>query len=182
MLRLISIIGLKLFGFKITGDHRPDLLKKIYAVVPHTSNWDFPIGLMVMYKMRFRVNYFGKASLFKGPFSWIFTKTGGIPINRSKSNNTVQDIVEIIKLRETFTLALAPEGTRAKVDKLKKGFYHISKLAEIPIVLVRFDYQNKIIDFGELFLPSDDIEMDFQYIRSYFNGVLGKNPENSLSV
>ena len=75
---------------------------------------------------------------------------------------------------------IAPEGTRKKVDKFKTGFYHIARLAGVPIVLTKFDWKNKIVDFGEIFYPTGDETKDLTYIWNYFKGVEGKIPELSI--
>ena len=180
MLSLFGHIVLQLLGIKIIGSHYPDIPKKIYAVAPHTSNWDFPLGILVKWKLKVKLNFLGKKSLFKPLYCWFFRMFGGIPVDRSKSSNTVQAVANSFSENDKMTLAIAPEGTRKKVDAFKKGFYHIAKTAEVPIVLVTFDFKNKKILFGEPFFPSDDEDKDWAYINSYFDGVMGKVAENSI--
>ena len=74
-------------------------------------------------------------------------------------------------------MAIAPEGTRKYVPKWKTGFYHIAKKAQVPIVMVGFDYELKIVEFREPFYPSDNMEKDMEEIMSYFRGFTGKHPE-----
>jgi len=68
---------------------------------------------------------------------------GGIPIDRSKSNNVVEATVEIMKQSEALIVTIPPEGTRSKVQYWKSGFYHIANLSSVPIVLGFLDYKNK---------------------------------------
>jgi 1-acyl-sn-glycerol-3-phosphate acyltransferase len=79
-----------------------------------------------------------------------------------------------------FRFALAPEGTRKKVEQLRTGFYHIAKKAKVPIVMVAFDFGKKEIKIGEPFYPTDDSESDFQKIHGFYKGVKGKKPEYSF--
>ncbi len=179
-MQLISQLLLRLWGFEIKGDPRADLPKKIYAVIPHTSNWDFPLGLLVRSAARFKVQFIGKASLFKPPFGFIFRLLGGHPIDRRRSHNYVQLVVDLFNSKDVLAIAVAPEGTRRKVERLRTGFYHIARLAAIPIILTRFDFENRQVVFSDPFLPSGDQDRDFQEIYAFFRGVKGRNPEWSF--
>lgn len=169
---------LKLIGWQIRFNVQPVPDKFIIVIVPHTSNWDFFLGLMTRSMMGTDSKFIGKASLFKWPFGGIFKWLGGYPVDRSKKNNFVDSVVDIFNSKEKFSIALSPEGTRKRVEKLKTGFYYIAKGANIPMVLCRFDYGNKVVDFDDPFYATDDVEADFEYINNYFKGVVGKIPEN----
>ena len=159
------------------GKFPSHLDKFVLIVVPHTSWWDFLLGLLVRKVLNEEINYIGKKSLFDSPFGWFFRWTGGAPIDRSKSNDTVSAIVRIFESREKFRLALSPEGTRKKVEKWKTGFYHIAKQARVPIVMVAFDYGKKEIKFSSPLIPSENMDDDFKRYQSFFKGVKGKYPE-----
>ncbi len=126
------------------------------------------------------MHFVGKASLFRPPFGWYFRWMGGHPVDRSKSNNFVEAVAQIFDEQEEFRLALAPEGTRKKVEKLKTGFYYIAKTASVPIVLVAFDHARKEVKFSAPIHPTDDMEYDFLAIHSFFRGVKGRVPEYSF--
>lgn len=166
---------IRLGGWKIQGDVPRDLKKYIIAVAPHSSNWDFPIGLAVRSIKRFKSNFLGKKELFKAPFGWLFRKLGGYPVDRSHKTNLVDQVVDIIKNNEHFVIAIAPEGTRKKVDKWKSGFYHIAHKAGIPIVYASFDYPTKTVEFRSPFYPTGDLEKDAKVIMEFFEGKRGKN-------
>ena len=181
MFRAIGqFIFIKLLGWKLEPhfDQFPD--KYIIAVVPHTSNWDFPIGIITRSIWRQNIKFLAKASLFWGPFGTIFRWFGGYPIDRSKSQKYVDAVVDIFNSKKYFAIAIAPEGTRKKVNQLKTGFYFIAKGANIPILLCKFDYGNKKVVISKPFFPSDDFDTDFKYINNYFAGVRGKVPEYSF--
>ena len=116
-----------------------DVKKYIIAVAPHTSNWDFPVGLAARSVLRIQsAQFLGKSQLFVPPFGWIFRMLGGHPVDRSSSHDMVEQVVKIFAKHENFILAMAPEGTRKKVTKLRTGFYFIAKGAQVPIVPVGF--------------------------------------------
>lgn len=175
---LAKFIFFKLLGWKMIGEF-PKLNKCVVAVVPHTSWVDFFLGLLVRRVINQEINFIGKKSLFKPPFGWYFRWMGGAPIDRSKSSDTVTAIVNIFNENEVFRLALSPEGTRKKVEKWKTGFYYIAKNANVPIILVAFDYGHKQIKFSKPQFPSDNIDEDFKSYKAFFKGVVGKIPEHT---
>lgn len=173
---------LDLIGWKLTliGDYPYEYKRKVMVAGPHTSNWDFPLGILIRTQLREPVMYVGKAALFKPPFGWLFYKLGGIPVDRSKSTNFVQQVTEFISKKERATVLLAGEGKRKRVDKFKTGFYYIAQTAQIPILPVILDYDTKEFRIGPLVHPTDDDEADIQYIESLFKGVRGKIKEYSF--
>lgn len=173
---LAKFIYFNVLGWKIVGDF-PQLNKCVVAVVPHTSWVDFFLGLLVRRVLNQDINFIGKKSLFRPPFGWYFRWMGGAPIDRSKSSDTVTAIANIFNEKEVFRLALSPEGTRKKVEKWKTGFYYIAKAANVPIILVAFDYGQKQIKFSEPQIPSENMNEDFKTYIGFFKGVVGKIPE-----
>ena len=180
MFRALSKLIFWIIGWKITGVIPGGKVKKsILIVIPHTSSWDFPIGVLSRSIINTKVTYIMKSTMFKPPFGWFFRWMDGMPVDRSKSNNFVDGVIDLYNQRETFHTVISPEGTRKYVDKLKTGFYYIALGAKIPIVMVRFDYEKKEVRFREPFYPSGDKEKDFAVIKDYFKHVNGKIPENS---
>ncbi|HLP94271.1 MAG TPA: 1-acyl-sn-glycerol-3-phosphate acyltransferase [Saprospiraceae bacterium] len=178
MFSLFSRFILWLFGWKITGHYPRELSHVVIAVAPHTSAWDFPLGVLVNSAGRFRANYMGKHTLFKPPFGWFFRWLGGIPVDRSTNHNLVSATVEAFKREPRIHLVIAPEGTRKKVDKFKSGFYHIARLAGVPICLCKFDFEAREVFFDpELFYPTENEAKDLAFIWQYFSGVPGKIKE-----
>ena len=105
---------------------------------------------------------------------------GGTPIDRSKSNDSVTAITAIFNSKEKFRLSLSPEGTRKKVTKWKTGFYFIAKAANVPIVMVAFDYKKKQIVISKPYYPTKNQKADFEFYKSFFKGVKGKIAEYSF--
>ncbi len=180
MTRLLSKSILKLLDWKIVGNHRPDINKKIMIAGPHTSNWDFPLGIMVRSIIKADIKYVGKSSLFKPPLGWIMTKLGGIGVDRSRSTNFVEAVVDQYNKHTFLTILFAPEGSRSRVEKFKTGFYHVARLANIPILPVVLDYKKKEFKFLPLFDITGDEAKDISFLEQYYDGVPGYNPDNGF--
>jgi len=172
---------LKKLGWKITGNYPQGYRKSICIVAPHTSNWDFPLGILVRSAIEVKTGFIAKHTLFTWPFGYLFKALGGYPVDRSKKSNFVDGIVDLFEKNETMHIALAPEGTRKKVDKFKTGFYFIALNAHIPVFLVRFDYEHRQVSFSDPFIPTGDLQKDMDYIYTYYSGVKGKNPAKSFT-
>jgi len=115
-----------------------------------------------------RSGYLAKASLFKPPFGWLFRMLGGYPVDRSKSNKLVDQVVGLFNSKDRFVLAITPEGTRKKVKEWKSGFYYIAIGARIPIVMAKIDYVNRMVRFSAPFYPTGNYEVDMATMKAYF--------------
>jgi 1-acyl-sn-glycerol-3-phosphate acyltransferase len=157
-----------LTGWKIIGDVPRDEPKYIVIAAPHTSNWDFLVGVAVRGIMGFRSKYLGKSSLFKPPFGWFFRWLGGYPVDRSKRGNLVEQVIKIFDQHKSFVIALAPEGTRKNVSEWRTGFYHIANGVGVPIVPSRIDRRTRRVTFFEPFWPTGDIQKDLPKIKAFY--------------
>ena len=183
MLRLLSIIVLRLAGWKTkpVGKFPYHFRKWIIIVAPHTSNWDFVIGVLYRKVLKLeRARFLGKKELFKPPFGFVFRWLGGYPVDRTHNQNMVDEVVKIFNQHDDFGIALSPEGTRKKVDRLRTGFYNIARGAGVPVIMIALDYGNKQVVIAEPFIVSGNQEEDFKKIISFFGPVKGKNPELGL--
>jgi 1-acyl-sn-glycerol-3-phosphate acyltransferase len=181
LLRGISLILLKLLGWKATGE-LPREAKYVLIVAPHTSNWDLFYGFILAFALKLDARYIAKKELFSGPFSPLMTWSGAIPIDRSSSHHIVEQMASAFREREKFVLALAPEGTRHRKESWKSGFYHIALDAHVPILLAFIDYASKTGGAGPLIHPTGDLEQDMSTIRNFYLTVKGKHPENTSPV
>lgn len=178
---ICSFIYYKVLKWNIQGSIDNSILKYIIIVAPHTSNWDFPIGVMARSLLRIEdAKFLGKSQLFKWPYGILFRALGGYPVDRTKHNNIVDAAVDIFNSKEKFAMALAPEGTRSKVDKMKTGFYHIAVKAKIPIYMVGFDYAKKTIIINEPFYPTGDLDTDMIKIMDFYSNITPRHPELGL--
>ena len=176
---LARFILFRLLGWRIVGDFPPhDQL--VLAVAPHTSWMDFIIAVLTRAVLQKEIHFIGKKELFTSWTAWFFTAMGGRPVDRSGNKNTVESVAALFKENKVFRLALAPEGTRKKVDRLRTGFYHIAQTAKVPILPVGFDFKNKKMLLFPILYPGPSIAQDFDVLEGYFDGIEGKVPENSF--
>lgn len=176
LLRWQALLLLKIFGWRTKG-RLPDCRKYVVIVVPHTSNWDLPVGLVLAFALKIKPYWMGKDSIFRWPFGTLFKWLGGIPVVRSKPTGMVQQSIQVLRESEEMVLAIAPEGTRARTAHWKSGFYHIAKGAGVPIVLAFMDFRRKVGGIGPAIIPTGDIEADMKKIRAFYAGVEPRHPE-----
>lgn len=170
-----------LAGWRLQDDRPAGLDRYIVVVAPHTSNWDFFVGLAVRSIARMdEVKYLAKASLFKPPFGWIFRALGGYPVDRSKHNNLVDAVVAMFERGEIKGIGITPEGTRKYQPIWKTGFHRIATQARVPIILITFDYPRKLAIISPPFPLTDDPEADIVRMKDWFRPHKGKNPEDGV--
>lgn len=177
---LYKFIFFKLLGWKIVGTMDENVKKCVMIVVPHTSWYDFFLGVFTRGIVQLEMNFVAKKELFVFPFNYYFQWMGGTPLNRQKNENKVDAIASIFEKKDEFRLAIAPEGTRKKVTEWKTGFYYIAMKADVPILPVAFDYRKKEVRLMPIFQPTGDIEADLKVLKSKYVGVVGKFPEKSF--
>lgn len=177
-MRWISrILFFKISGWKLQGTIDPSIEKCVVIVAPHTSWHDFYIGVLVRKILNIHIDFVAKKELFKPPFGWYFKWVGGTALDRTSNQNKVEALAALFNTRKIFRLAMSPEGTRNKTERWKTGFYYIAKIANVPIIMVAFDYGTKTIKFSEPFYTTNDMEKDFSEIQNFYEGIKGKIPE-----
>ena len=179
--RTIGQTYLRLAGWRIEGAF-PTELRFVAIVAPHTSNWDFSLGVAVVFATELRVSWLGKHSLFETPLKRFFLWLGGIPVNRSASHGVVGTCVKAFETAPALLLALAPEGTRKGVSRWKSGFYSIAAGAGVPLLPVAFDYRDHVVRLLPLFRPSGNLEQDLPQIQALFkdtHGLRERPPEGT---
>ncbi len=171
---LSKFLFFNVLGWKIKGNFTPKIKKAVVIVAPHTSWFDFIIGLFVRKVSGIEINYVGKKELFKPPFGWYFRWVGGTPLDRTSGQKKVAAIAQIFQQKETFRLAMAPEGTRKKVPVWKTGFYYIAKQAGVPIIPVIFNYKTKTVTIEKPFYVTGEVDYDIKKIKKLYEGAEGK--------
>jgi 1-acyl-sn-glycerol-3-phosphate acyltransferase len=175
-----------LIGWRVAGELPLDVPRWVLIVAPHTSNWDFPIGLACAHALGLVVHwpygFMAKASVFHGPMGWFMRAVGGIPIDRSRTNNLVDDMAAVLQQRERLMLVITPEGTRKQRPYWKSGFYHIALKAGVPIGMAAIDYSTRTGRIGPLFMPSGNVEEDLARIRAFFPATMAKYPEQASAI
>ena len=160
---------LKTFGWKvdITAPRRN---KCIICVAPHTSNWDFILGLFAYHSLGRKANFLMKEFWFFFPLGYILKALGGIPVPaRNKNSNLTDAIIQKFNDSSYINLAVTPEGTRSKVEKWRTGFLYISYGAKVPIQLGVIDYDRKEVIIRDEFIPSGDLEKDMAFVKKYYS-------------
>jgi 1-acyl-sn-glycerol-3-phosphate acyltransferase len=170
---------LRLAGWRTEG-RLPQIPKFVLVGAPHTSNWDLPFTLLMAFAFRARIHWLGKKAIFRRPFKGFFQWLGGIPVQRSRSENLVEQSIQQFQHNEKLILTIAPSGTRKRVVKWKSGFYHIACGAKVPIVLGFLDYGRKVGGFGPMVYPTGNFSADMKAIRAFYDGVSGKNHPRSM--
>lgn len=164
-------------GWRIEGHFPAHIPKYLVVVAPHTSNWDFMVGLCVRSIERLQGHFLGKKELFRWPFGILFRYLGGYPVDRSKTSNFVDSVAEIFQSKKDFVVAIAPEGTRKRNDQWKSGFYHIARKANVPVVRVAFDYSRKRVVIDAPCQVLNSYEETLEEFKKYFRQFKGKIPE-----
>jgi 1-acyl-sn-glycerol-3-phosphate acyltransferase len=168
--------ALELAGWRFEGSF-PDVPKMVLIVAPHTSNWDFPVGLMAKFALRLEARFVAKHSLFWWPLGAFLRAVGGIPINRAAAADFVDETVRIFDARAKLVLVITPEGTRSRVERWKSGFHRIAHAAGVPVVLAVIDYSCKVVRFGPAFQATNDYDGDLTAMQAYITAAMAKHPE-----
>jgi len=165
--------ALRLSGWRFDGAI-PNVAKGVVIVAPHTSNWDFPLGVAAMFALGLRAVYLGKHTLFNRVLGPTMRWLGGVPVNRSSPGGVVTETVRLFNEREKMILVLSPEGTRSAVERWKTGFYRIAVEAGVPIIPVAFDWGLRRIRIGNCFEPTGDVAGDLEVLGAFYADVEGR--------
>jgi 1-acyl-sn-glycerol-3-phosphate acyltransferase len=175
-LRAIGRGVLRLLGWRIEGEI-PNVPKFVAVVAPHTSNWDFFVGVFVMFALDLDVHWFGKDSLFKSVPGAILRKLGGRPVRRDAPEGVVAEMAAIVRAEPRFILAITPEGTRKRVAHWRTGFYRIAEAADVPILPVWLDWGRHVAGLGTLVRPTGDLAADIAALQALYRPSMARNPE-----
>lgn len=175
--RWFGRLGLRLLGGWTIQGELPDLPKAVIPVAPHTSNWDFFVGVFAMFALGMRLSFLGKHSIFVFPVNRLLRALGGIPVNRASAHGIVGEMVQEFQRREQLLLALSPEGTRKKIPEWRKGFLFIARDAKVPLIPVAFCFATKEIRISEPIYVEDDVEVTLAQVKAFTRQARGKRPE-----
>lgn len=178
--RLCSIV-LRLIGWR-TIFVPPPGPKSVVLVYPHTSNWDFPIGLLFRFRHGMAIHWAGKDTLFCWPLRGIFLRLGGVPINRRERTGMIGQLTDVFARAESFHLCITPEGTRARTDHWKSGFYRIALAADVPVGLGFFDYRTRTVGIERWITLSGNEEQDLALLRACYADKTARYPEKAGEI
>ncbi|NNE46989.1 MAG: glycerol acyltransferase [Rhodothermales bacterium] len=173
VLQWLGTFVLKIMRWRIDNT-LPSIPKAVVIVAPHTSNWDFVLGLAAALALDVDAHWIGKHTIFRWPFGRLMRWLGGIPVNRQATSGFVEQVVERFNQSDQLVLGIAPEGTRRKVQRWKSGFYHIAAGAKIPIVCAYLDYQSRVVGLGLNLMPTGNFETDLAVIQDFYAPYKGK--------
>ncbi len=165
-------------GWRVEGT-LPDVAKAVIIVAPHTTNWDFVVGIAAKFALGLRASWLGKHTLFRAPFGALMRWLGGIPVDRSRPNDVVAQSVQQFAEMDRMVLGISPEGTRKAVTRWKTGFYHIARGAGVPIIPVAFDWSRHRLVIGPALSPGDDMDADLQALGRFFDAARGRRGERT---
>lgn len=168
---------LKISGWKVTGETPPN---GILVGAPHTSNWDWPVSLLLFWQSGIQPTVLAKKELFKPPVSWLLKATGAVALDRDNPRKTVEELVALAKEAEgPFHLGITAEGTRSKGEYWKSGFRRIAIETGLPILTVYLDAPTRTTGWGPVFYPTDDVTADMDVLRDFFGDKRGFKPDNA---
>jgi 1-acyl-sn-glycerol-3-phosphate acyltransferase len=176
ILKYLSKFILWAMGWKIDIQIPPEK-KYIIAVAPHTSNWDFVIGQFAYWSTGLKPKIMIKKEAFTPIAGPLIRMCGGIPVDRSKSINLIEQVFKLFDEKNEFVLSITPEGTRKRNPNWKTGFYRIALRANVPIYLGYINYGKKQGGMQHKFVPTGDMDKDIKEIKAYYKDMVGKYPE-----
>jgi 1-acyl-sn-glycerol-3-phosphate acyltransferase len=150
--------SLNLMGWQIDNHWDLNIDQCVMIAAPHTSNWDALYARLALKALGVNVRITIKDSYMKFPFGPFVRAMGGIGINRrpKQDGEARQSMVELMadlfKHHPKLVMLVTPEGTRAKQEKWKTGFYHVAMQAGVPIALAYMDYAQKKTVWVKLFI------------------------------
>jgi 1-acyl-sn-glycerol-3-phosphate acyltransferase len=185
MLAALARAVLRIAGWRI--DYvEPPVPRGIVIVYPHTSNWDFVIGLLAKWAIGLPLRFVGKESLFTGftgaTLGRLMRLWGGRPVDRHRASGAVAQLVELMRSEPWFWLALSPEGTRSHQDHLRSGFYHLALAMQVPVGLAYIDYGRRAVGISRYMRMSGNVEVDLQLLRSYYADRRGLYPHLASTI
>jgi 1-acyl-sn-glycerol-3-phosphate acyltransferase len=177
--RWVGRVGMRVLGgWRVEGE-LPQTRQAIIPVAPHTSNWDFFVGVFIKLALGMKLSFLGKHTIFRFPVRRLLIWLGGIPLNRGTAQGVVAQMVEEFKRRDELMLALSPEGTRKKVDEWRKGFLHIAKATGVPVVPIALDFSRKVLEIRPPMLITGDIDEELLRVKAEVAHAVGKKPQNA---
>lgn len=172
---------LGLFGWSTRLQWPPES-KGIIIVYPHTSNWDFIIGLLFKFAHGLPVHWWGKDTLFRGPMGPLMRRLGGIPINRRERTGFIARMKDEFASRDWLWVAVAPEGTRSRTDHLKTGFYQLALATGLSVGLAFIDYGTRVVGISEYIRFTGDADRDIATLRAFYAGKQGRIPSQEGDI
>jgi 1-acyl-sn-glycerol-3-phosphate acyltransferase len=185
MLSAFARTLLRLFGWHVDFDGLPGP-KGVLIVYPHTSNWDFVIGLLAKWTLALPLRWVGKEALFRGltgaTLGRLMRLWGGRPVDRHHKSGAVEQLAQLMASEPWFWLALSPEGTRRHTDRLRSGFYHLALQMKVPVGLAYIDYARRRIGVRDFVTMTGDEATDLARLRAFYADKVGRYPALASTI
>jgi 1-acyl-sn-glycerol-3-phosphate acyltransferase len=176
---------LRAFGWRVVFDGLPEP-RGIIIVYPHTSNWDFVLGLLAKWVIDLPVRWVGKESLFRGltgaTLGRLMRAWGGRPVERHIASGAVEQLAALMRSEPWFWLGLSPEGTRRYTDHIRSGFYHLALALDVPVGLAYIDYATRTIGLTRFERMSGDVKRDLALLRAFYSDKFGRKPDQASRI
>ncbi len=163
---------LKIFGWKLRGEI-PKAKKYVLVIAPHTHALDMVMGKLYNWSEGFNQKVIIKKEFFYFPMKYLLRAWGGIPIDRSKPENFVEQVVAEFNKNEVFALGITPEGTRKPNPNWKTGFWRIAKAANVTIYMGYVDFAKKEMGMLGEFKLTDDMQADVERLKQHYKNMTG---------
>jgi 1-acyl-sn-glycerol-3-phosphate acyltransferase len=159
--------SLDLVGWRFETEKLPEK-KYVLLAWPHSTNWDGLLLVTLARSIDLHMEWMVKDDWVKGPLGPFMKRLGAVPINRSRSTNVVDQMVAEFERRKEFVLAIPPEGTRARADHWRSGFYRIALGAQVPVAPGYLDFARKRAGIGPAIPMTGDPKVDMDRIRAFY--------------
>ncbi len=169
---------LRIFGWEIKGEF-PALDKSLVVVAPHTAYWDGFFGFLALKALKIPFGILGDASLFHFPMIILMKIIHAFPVN-VKGKDAIHACVNLFHQNDKLHLIMCPEGQLAPTDRWNPGFYHIARLAEVPVVVARLDYKSKELEIKTVITDLSDQKAVFEILKEAYTGANACYPEKFL--
>lgn len=170
----------RVLGWRVEGDFPRELKKYLLLGGPHTSNADFVMAMILIWSKGVEFKILGKQELFTPWTGWLFRWLGVVPVNRQANTSFVAAAAQWIKASDELVIALSPEGTRKRVTRLRSGFYHLAKAADVPVVMIGADFPTRRFVITAPHRVGEDAKAEMERVWAFFEPFTGKVAERSL--
>ncbi|MFZ6711070.1 1-acyl-sn-glycerol-3-phosphate acyltransferase [Undibacterium sp. TC9W] len=178
----VAVSTLDLIGWRVLYRPLPGP-RGVIIVYPHTSNWDFVVGVLAKLAIGMPFHFIAKSTLFEGltgaTIGRLVRYLGGEPVERGVSSGTIARLAEKINQSDWYWMAITPEGTRSKKPYWRSGFYHLAITAKVPLGCARFDFARREVTLVDYLTLTGEQAQDLASIAAVYQGVQGCRPEQA---
>jgi 1-acyl-sn-glycerol-3-phosphate acyltransferase len=172
---------LRWFGWRVVLA-QPVPRKCVVVFYPHTSNWDFAVGLLAKWTTGIDFRWIGKHTLFATPLGRWFVRWGGIPVDRGDPAGFVDRVAAMFATHDDFALVITPEGTRRRTGHWKSGFHRLALAARVPVGLAFIDRARRRVGIGAWLDLEGDAARDLAEIRAFYADKVAWNPAQASPI